>query len=71
MASLLRVKFIQHPLLALVLLATRDARIIYTGLESDYWTDGENGTNWIGRLLELTRSELAATRAGILNITLG
>ena len=70
MATLLRVKFIQHPLLALVLLATRDARIIYNGPESDYWT-GENGTNWIGRLLELTRSELAATRAGILNITLG
>ena len=37
------------------------------GLESDYWTDG---TNWIGRLLELIRSQLVATRADILDVVM-
>ncbi|MEU5536674.1 NADAR family protein [Streptomyces sp. NPDC020362] len=65
MAGLLRAKFAQHPGLAEVLLATGDATISYTGSsDSPYWTDGwdERGRNWVGRLLELVRSEL---RAGV------
>lgn len=62
MAGLLRAKFGQHPELAEVLLSTGDARISYTGFsESLHWTDAPDsrGRNWVGRLLELTRSELA------------
>lgn len=61
MARLLRAKYTQHPDLADTLLATEDSRIIYTGLDSAYWVAGGNpgGTNWIGRLLELIRSELS------------
>jgi predicted NAD-dependent protein-ADP-ribosyltransferase YbiA (DUF1768 family) len=66
MAALLRVKYTQHPQLAQVLLDTGDARIIYTDLDSAYWVAGrKQGTNWIGRLLEVIRSELAAADAGI------
>jgi predicted NAD-dependent protein-ADP-ribosyltransferase YbiA (DUF1768 family) len=66
MASLLRAKFDQHPGLAETLLTTGDGRIRYTGLDSSYWiSKGDGGRNWIGRLLEVIRSELAAHRAGI------
>ncbi|GAB2857242.1 hypothetical protein GCM10027176_69620 [Actinoallomurus bryophytorum] len=66
MASLLRAKFDQHPDLAETLLTTGDGRIRYTGLDSAYWiSKGDGGRNWIGRLLEVVRSELAAHRAGI------
>lgn len=67
MASLLRAKFNQHPDLAETLLATGDGRIRYTGLDSPYWvSNGDGGgRNWIGRLLELVRSELAARRTGL------
>ncbi|MBD0838090.1 NADAR family protein [Streptomyces sp. TRM68416] len=61
MAGLLRAKFTQHPGLTEVLLSTGDARISYTGLsDSPYWTDArdDRGRNWVGRLLELVRSEL-------------
>ncbi|MEV0175971.1 NADAR family protein [Streptomyces sp. NPDC050803] len=61
MAGLLRAKFTQHPGLTEVLLSTGDARISYTGLsESPYWKDArdDRGRNWVGRLLELVRSEL-------------
>jgi predicted NAD-dependent protein-ADP-ribosyltransferase YbiA (DUF1768 family) len=67
MASLLRAKFDQHPGLADTLLTTGDGRIRYTGMDSPYWIskgDG-GGRNWIGRLLEVARSELAAHRAGL------
>ncbi|MFE7706476.1 NADAR domain-containing protein [Streptomyces sp. NPDC057486] len=63
MAELLRVKFTQHPELAQVLVSTGDARISYTGLsDSPFWRDVPDGRgrNWMGRLLELTRSELVA-----------
>ncbi|WSL95618.1 NADAR family protein [Streptomyces sp. NBC_01718] len=63
MAELLRAKFTQHPELAQVLVSTGDARISYTGLsDSPFWRDVPDGRgrNWMGRLLELTRSELAA-----------
>lgn len=63
MAGLLRAKFTQHPDLAEVLVSTGDARISYTGFEdSPFWRDvpDDRGRNWMGRLLELTRSELLA-----------
>ncbi|MGZ2356902.1 NADAR family protein [Streptomyces sp. 372A] len=63
MAGLLRAKFTQHPGLAQVLLSTGDARISYTGFaDSPFWRDvpDDRGRNWMGRLLELTRSELLA-----------
>ncbi|MEU2021503.1 NADAR family protein [Streptomyces sp. NPDC016469] len=63
MAGLLRAKFTQHPDLAEVLLSTGDARISYTGFaDSPFWRDvpDDRGRNWMGRLLELTRSELLA-----------
>ncbi len=52
--------------MARALLATGDARIIYTALGSAYWTaTEEQSSNWIGRLLEVVRSELAALDTGI------
>jgi predicted NAD-dependent protein-ADP-ribosyltransferase YbiA (DUF1768 family) len=66
MARLLRAKFDQHPDMARTLLATGDARILCATLGSGYWTSpGQRGSNWIGRLLEVVRSELAAAEAGI------
>ncbi|MGW5355316.1 NADAR family protein [Streptomyces sp. NPDC004031] len=65
MAALLRAKFTQNPELAQVLLSTGDARISYTGIsESPHWTDHgpQEGRNWVGRLLELTRAEILADR---------
>ncbi|MFE6664068.1 NADAR family protein [Streptomyces sp. NPDC057697] len=63
MAELLRAKFTQHPELAQVLASTGDARISYTGFsDSPFWRDVPEGRgrNWMGRLLELIRSELLA-----------
>jgi predicted NAD-dependent protein-ADP-ribosyltransferase YbiA (DUF1768 family) len=66
MTRLLRAKFAQHPEMARTLLATGDARILCATLGSDYWTSsGQRSSNWIGRLLEVVRSELAALDAGI------
>jgi predicted NAD-dependent protein-ADP-ribosyltransferase YbiA (DUF1768 family) len=66
MAALLRAKYLQHPRIAQTLHATGDARIIYADLGSAYWVASRNqGTNWIGRLLEVIRSDLAAAEAGI------
>ncbi|WUI00063.1 NADAR family protein [Spirillospora sp. NBC_00431] len=59
MAGLLRAKYRQHPELAEVLLGTGDAPIAYAGMASEHWiAHGGNGRNWVGRLLELVRSEL-------------
>ncbi len=63
MAGLLRAKFDQHPRLAELLVATGGAGISYTGLwEAPFWRDEgpRGGRNWMGRLLELIRSELRA-----------
>lgn len=67
MASLLRAKFTQHPELADLLLETRDARLLYGSSGSSFWQSGgaDGGRNWMGRLLELVRSELAAQRSGL------
>ncbi|GAA1784180.1 hypothetical protein GCM10009682_02950 [Luedemannella flava] len=66
MHALLRAKFDQHPRLADVLVATGDARIDYSA-HSAYWSGGPKGRNWLGRLLELVRSEIVAQRAGFLS----
>lgn len=71
MTALIRAKFTQNPELADTLLATGDGRIVYTGLDSAYWiAEGVSGRNWIGRALELVRSELVADReiGNLLNI---
>ncbi|MFD7026447.1 NADAR family protein [Streptomyces sp. NPDC059917] len=66
MTGLLRAKYDQHPELAEVLLATEDSTVIYDDVESAFWGEGGGrGRNWMGRLLELIRSELHARRAGI------
>lgn len=63
MARLLRAKFAQHPQLAETLLGTGDGRIEYTSFGSRYWNAYRGqGRNWMGRLLELIRSEIAAQR---------
>ncbi len=57
MAALLRDKFERHPAMAATLLGTGDARLLYNDWASKYWSS--SGANWLGRLLELVRSELA------------
>ncbi|MEW9533238.1 NADAR family protein [Microbispora sp. NPDC049125] len=65
MADLMRAKFVQHPDLAEVLLATGDGRIHYSWANSQFWdTRDSAGRNWLGRLLELVRTELVADRIG-------
>ncbi|MEV6110041.1 NADAR family protein [Streptomyces sp. NPDC051940] len=66
MAELLRAKFHQHPGLATVLADTGTTRLIYTEMNSTFWGErGLEGRNWMGRLLELIRSELAAAELSI------
>jgi predicted NAD-dependent protein-ADP-ribosyltransferase YbiA (DUF1768 family) len=66
MTALLRARYTQHPDLSRTLLDTGDARIMYIDTGSAYWIVGTtHGSNWIGRLLEVIRSELAAAEAGI------
>ncbi|MGH3243147.1 MAG: NADAR family protein [Spirillospora sp.] len=66
MAGLLRAKYRQHPELADVLVGTGDAPIAYAGLDSEHWgVHGEKGRNWVGRLLELVRSELRVQNSDI------
>jgi predicted NAD-dependent protein-ADP-ribosyltransferase YbiA (DUF1768 family) len=66
MARLMRAKYAHHPELAQLLLSTDDAKILYSSADSLYWGEaGKRGRNWVGRLLELIRSELGADAAGI------
>ncbi|MER5336835.1 NADAR family protein [Micromonospora sp. NPDC002717] len=65
MHTILRAKFNQYQELADVLLGTGDGRIDYN-ISSAYWSGGTKGRNWLGRLLELVRSEIVAQRAGFL-----
>ncbi|MBB2943593.1 putative NAD-dependent protein-ADP-ribosyltransferase YbiA (DUF1768 family) [Actinoplanes lutulentus] len=67
MGVLLRDKFRRHPAIAATLLSTGEHRILYGTGDARYWSrGGRSGTNWVGRLLEVIRSELAAEAAGIL-----
>jgi predicted NAD-dependent protein-ADP-ribosyltransferase YbiA (DUF1768 family) len=62
MTRLLRLKFSQHPDLADRLLATGDSILQAASITgSDFWDS--QGQNWIGRLLELVRAELASAAA--------
>ena len=66
MAQLLRIKFSQHSDLAETLTATGTTRLIYTEVGTTFWGQhGMEGRNWMGRLLELIRSELAVTGTGV------
>jgi len=61
----------QHTQIAQTLSASGDARIVYVDFDSAYWSaDGKQGNNWIGRLLEVIRSELAAAETGIPLLTI-
>ncbi|OJF10726.1 NADAR family protein [Couchioplanes caeruleus] len=66
MTALLRAKYTQHTQMAQTLRASGDARIVYVDFDSAYWSaNGKRGNNWIGRLLEVIRSELATVGARI------
>ena len=66
MAAFLRVKYSKYPDFEEALIGTGDSKLLYHGIQSVYWTTrGNDGQNWIGRLLELVRSERAAARAGL------
>ncbi|MFE1442579.1 NADAR family protein [Streptomyces sp. NPDC058739] len=68
MARLMRAKYAQHPPLAQILLDTADATLVYDHMDSGFWGDnGGSGRNWIGRLLELVRSEIQAESLGVLD----
>jgi len=61
MLTALRAKFTQHQELAALLLETEDARLVEHTPRDRYWGDGGDGSgkNWLGRLLERVRGELA------------
>ena len=64
MTHLVREKFPQHPDLAAQLLATGDGRLLDTVSEhSAYWGAARDGRNWLGRILEMIRSELQLSTA--------
>jgi ribA/ribD-fused uncharacterized protein len=66
MADLIRLKFRQHPELAAKLVATGDARIRGIGFTGRYWDEGgSRGRNWLGRILEMVRSELILRQDGM------
>ncbi|GLV59848.1 hypothetical protein KDH_66720 [Dictyobacter sp. S3.2.2.5] len=58
MTRLVRAKFQQHPDLAAQLIATGDGRLVNSQERSRYWGFLGQGRNWLGRILELVRSEL-------------
>lgn len=61
MLRLLRAKYARHSKLRELLLSTGDGMIAVVGHGSKYW--GSQGPNWLGRLLEVVRSELALEQA--------
>jgi predicted NAD-dependent protein-ADP-ribosyltransferase YbiA (DUF1768 family) len=64
MAALLRAKFSQHPELARILAGTGTAVITYNQIDSEFWG---HRRNWMGRLLELIRAELALQNLGLID----
>lgn len=65
MTELLRGKFRRYPELADMLVATGDARLVYQSRDEFWGERAEASPHWMGRLLEMVRSELAAARGGI------
>jgi predicted NAD-dependent protein-ADP-ribosyltransferase YbiA (DUF1768 family) len=64
MTTLVRAKFHQHPDLAAQLLATGEARIESAySISGSYWQGRAHGRNWLGRILEIVRSELRLEQA--------
>ncbi len=61
MAAVLRQKYARYPELTEILRSTGNGPIDYQGLFGDpaYWTEGKTAEarNWVGRLLEVVRSE--------------
>lgn len=62
MRNAVRAKFEQHPTLADLLRATREAKLIEHTENDNYWGDGGDGSgkNMLGRLLMEIRAELTA-----------
>ena len=60
MYEAVRAKFIQHPELRNLLLATGDATLIEHTAKDHFWADGGDGTgeNWLGKILMNVRVEL-------------
>lgn len=65
MTELLRGKFRRYPELAEMLVSTGGARLVYQSRD-EFWGERAGGSpHWMGRLLEMVRSELVAARGGI------
>lgn len=60
MADLLRRRFQNERDLADLLLSTGDSQLLYQAWDDAFWGYGDGGENWMGRLLELVRSEISA-----------
>ena len=60
MYEAVQAKFIQHPELRDLLLATGDAILIEHTRQDSFWADGGDGTgeNWLGKILMVVRDEL-------------
>lgn len=63
MTDLMRRRFAEQPDLADLLRSTGTARIQCQKWNDLYWGHDDNGENWLGRVLELLRSELAEAAA--------
>lgn len=61
MLGLLRQRYRDSPDLARILRETADARLKYALYQDTFWGYGDAGENWMGRLLEIVRSELASS----------
>jgi len=63
MANLLRVRFQTEGDLADLLRSTGDSHLLYQAWDDTLWGYIDSGDNWLGRLLELVRSELSRGEA--------
>ncbi|GIG21377.1 hypothetical protein Cch01nite_21010 [Cellulomonas chitinilytica] len=64
MTDLLRHRFGKEKDLAQLLRSTGSSQILYQAFDDHVWGCADGGENWMGRLLELVRSELADEAAG-------
>ena len=63
MTDLLQYRFRNEPDFAELLLSTGNSQILYVVWDDVYWGYREGGENWMGRLLELVRSDLGNDRS--------